>query len=757
MGRSHSRRGRGRLIGWAACVALVILAALPASAAARWPEFHGPAGGVFRTAEVRHGQWIYTNGIEQAQGADSDATKRTEYFDTALIGPGLDQGFVRRDLYLALTYDFFGAHRGAHNGDYQLPTDHAGWPDGTADLAELRLAVKGRYLYARFRWDSMPRRDAQVATLAFAPDTQDLTSQPWPHNARLSSPWESALTVWGGGATLSGPDDVERKLKTRSADHAVIARVPLKHLPSGRWRLTGGSGLGDPQAPGNYWSVPNGDATEQQPGSGGSTSPSNVWGLLFADDRPWSFDELAQSQILSAGDASDAAETVDVAALRRGKGSPVQITGDFSRMFTSRHFEADGIRREEGAVPAPSPPPGLGPAANPGFNVSYEHTGRLQWYGMHVPERYPASATKWPLIVYLHGFTGGPDEAFHNPVGLVEGADERGYLLATPLGRGDYFYEGPGDLDVLEVIQDVERRYRVDRDRIYLMGHSMGGYGTNNVATHHPDLFAAVAPAQGTDSIDLAANLRNVPWFEMSSEQDLDAGATDARKMYAALSDLGYDARLLVYDTKIHEYSSIYDTLPDIFAFFGAHQRIANPAEITWTQPVGESQPELGLVYDGAYWLDRVRPVDRNQPTTVEVTTGGIAHPPLDPQQANRSESMVNTNGPSGRSAGTLLRTEPAFGPRAGRSNSLSLTATNARRLTLDLRRARVAVSRRGLRIDVNTQSRLRLRLSRGQSQQARVRIDGRNQARLLRRRGQTLKVKVPPGNHRVLVRAVHP
>ncbi len=68
----------------------------------------------------------------------------------------------------------------------------------------------------------------------------------------------------------------------------------------------------------------------------------------------------------------------------------------------------------------------------------------------------------------------------------------------------------------------MSRRYRVDPDRIYLMGHSMGGYGTNNLATHHPDLFAAVAPAEGTDSADLHANLRNTPWFEMTAEEDLD-------------------------------------------------------------------------------------------------------------------------------------------------------------------------------------------------------------------------------------------
>ncbi len=265
--------------------------------------------------------------------------------------------------------------------------------------------------------------------------------------------------------------------------------------------------------------MPTGDATASEPGSGAERSPTNVWGLLFAGDSPWSFDELAQSQLLAAGDASPAAAVVDPLALRRRRSArPPAATGDFSRMFASRFDGGDGIKREPGAVPAPSPPPGLGPAANPGFNVSFNHTGRLQWYGMHVPKRYTRSGARWPLIVYLHGFTGRPDEAFHNPVGLIDEADRRGYIVATPLGRGDYFYRGPGDLDVLEVIRDVQRRYRVDRDRIYLMGHSMGGYGTNNVATRHPDLFAAVAPAQGTDSIELAPNLRHVPWFEMSSD-----------------------------------------------------------------------------------------------------------------------------------------------------------------------------------------------------------------------------------------------
>ena len=124
---------------------------------------------------------------------------------------------------------------------------------------------------------------------------------------------------------------------------------------------------------------------------------------------------------------------------------------------------------------------------------------------------------------------------------------------------------------MLEVIADVRRRYRVDPDRIYLMGHSMGGYGTNNVAMHHPDLFAAVAPAEGTGSPELHANLRNTPWFMMTAEEDLDVRrGRGGKALYASLSADGYDATLLDYSLKIHEYSSIYDTLPRLLGFFAS-------------------------------------------------------------------------------------------------------------------------------------------------------------------------------------------
>jgi predicted esterase len=739
-------------------VLALLAVAAPAGAQDGWPSFGGDPGGVFRSGGYDGGQWIYTNGIHQARGANSDGLHRTDYF-RAFYPVGDDPTFASRDLYNALTYDFFGSHRAAHNGDYQLPRDPQQWPEGTADLVELRLAADSEYLYVRFRWNSFPRAEAQIATLTFSTAGSPALGRPWPRNAQLSSAWQSALTVWGaGGALASGAAGAETPVEVRAGDHFTDARVPLSALPAGPWALTGGSGLQDPATAGSYWTVPPGNADASHPGSGGPLAPTNVWDLLFAGDDPWSFDERHQSDQLSAGTSTSTA-TVDPATLQSKSTRPAaEATGDISRMFTSRLFQADGIAKEAGVGADLRPPEGFQPPIpTPDFNVTFHYTGRLQYYGMHVPAAYPQSTGARPLIVYLHGFTGLPEEAFRNPVGLVEEADRRGYLMAMPLGRGDYFYRGEGDLDVLEVIRDVERHYRVDRSRIYLMGHSMGGYGTNNVAMRHPDLFAAIAPAEGTDSIPLHANLRNLPWFEISALQDLDAGATEAKELYANLSDDGYDAQLLVYSTKIHEYSSIYDTLPKLFEFFGAHRRPRNPGVVTWTRPLAEEdRPELGLTYDGAYWLSGVRALDPAKLGTITVASNRIPQPEPRPADAQRTEEEVDTGGPTGRSKGVLYTTTPAAAAAVKRSNSLRVKSAGIAAATIDARRTRVGFARSRLTIRAATDAPLRLRLVRLTKARGVLLVDGKR-VRRVRTRSGAISVTAPAGKHKLVLKRLAP
>jgi poly(3-hydroxybutyrate) depolymerase len=733
----------------AVCLLIAGLLAVTASAS-DWPAFAGTPSGVFRSSTYDRGEWIYTNGLHQALGANTDGLHRTDYFRDLAV-PGDPTGDTN-DIAQVLTYNFFGVGRAARNGDYKLPTDDKRWPDGTADLAELRLAVDGDDLFVRFAWNAMPRRDAQIATLAFATAGDQPAARLWPRGASLSSRWQVALTHWGTGALLTSAGGRERSVAVRTADHVTDARIPLSELPPGPWTLTGGSGLDDPASPGHYWKVPVGLATNATPGAGGA-SPTNVWDLLFANDDPWTFDELHQGDELAAGTAGHATASADPALMRRHRTSrPSVRTGDLSRMFTSRLADGDGIDKVPGLEDATAPPQLAAIAPHTGGFETWEYHGRLQDYAMRVPARYATSKGKWPLIVYLHGFGGNPDEAFYLPLGLAARAHKEGYLLASARGRGDHFYTGAGDLDVMEVLRDVEAHYRVDRNRIYLMGHSMGGYGTNNVATHHPDLFAAVAPAEGTASPDLHANLRNVPWFQISADEDLDFMAQDATAMYDLLSGDGADATLLVYHMKIHEYSSIYDTLDRLFAFFAAHRRTRDPAIVTWTERPGDDDPKLGLSYDGAYWLHGVVAADRTKVATVTATSEAIGHRVHDPKAAKRTHESIDTGGPSGRTTAELYRTIPDAGAEGKRANALTVVARNVSAFDVNASRARLKLRRGALRVSVDADRPVTISLTRLGDRRVKLRIDGGRSRRMRLRHGR-VRTTLPAGRHSLSLR----
>jgi pimeloyl-ACP methyl ester carboxylesterase len=104
-----------------------------------------------------------------------------------------------------------------------------------------------------------------------------------------------------------------------------------------------------------------------------------------------------------------------------------------------------------------------------------------------------------PLVLFLHGYV--PDTSRTRPY-LASGyatelAEKHGVLLVAPHGRTNTDFQYVGEADVLRVKAEVEKFYRVDPERVYLLGVSMGGAGAWQVGMHYPDLFAGVAPING--------------------------------------------------------------------------------------------------------------------------------------------------------------------------------------------------------------------------------------------------------------------
>ena len=129
-------------------------------------------------------------------------------------------------------------------------------------------------------------------------------------------------------------------------------------------------------------------------------------------------------------------------------------------------------------------------------------------YSIFVPSIYNGK-TKVPLIVALHGLGSNPHQIIRYS-GLVKEAEKRGYIVVAPYGyneRGWYGSRGKGkegflfgeqndpdnlgelsEGDVFNVLKIVREDYQIDSNRIYLMGHSMGG------GIHHGIFLSPLPP-----------------------------------------------------------------------------------------------------------------------------------------------------------------------------------------------------------------------------------------------------------------------
>ncbi|MEO8026810.1 MAG: prolyl oligopeptidase family serine peptidase [Bryobacteraceae bacterium] len=165
---------------------------------------------------------------------------------------------------------------------------------------------------------------------------------------------------------------------------------------------------------------------------------------------------------------------------------------------------------------------------------------QLQPYRIFVPDSYDGTKAA-PLVVALHGMGGNEDSMFDGyEQNLKREAAKHGFLVACPKGRTmASMYRGSAEKDVMDVLADVRRDYKVDGNRIYLMGHSMGGYGTWTVAMNHPDVFAALGPFAGGGNPAGMAKIKDIPEYVVHGDDDKTVSVAASRMMVEAGKKVG--------------------------------------------------------------------------------------------------------------------------------------------------------------------------------------------------------------------------
>jgi predicted esterase len=187
----------------------------------------------------------------------------------------------------------------------------------------------------------------------------------------------------------------------------------------------------------------------------------------------------------------------------------------------------------------------------------------LQPYRLFIPQSYDGSKPT-PLVVALHGM-GGDENSLFDADGYANGllktqAERVGFIVVCPKGRDSAsMYRGTAEQDVLDTMADVQHTYRVDASRIYLMGHSMGAYGTWSIAMAHPDLFAALGPISGGGSPAGMVQIRHIPAYVVHGDDDRTVPVTQSRTMAEAGKKAGANI--------------VYVEVPG-----GSHSNVAAPA-----------------------------------------------------------------------------------------------------------------------------------------------------------------------------------
>ncbi len=218
------------------------------------------------------------------------------------------------------------------------------------------------------------------------------------------------------------------------------------------------------------------------------------------------------------------------------------------------------------------------------------------------------------LLIAMHGGGAGSGDASTAADAYQSAASKLGWLMIAPevLEKTEHGWTDSGSEEfVLQLVEAALRTWKIDPDRVYFSGHSMGGYGTWTLGAHHADRVAALAasagaptpvsgPSGGYEDVigGVIPCLRNVPIAIYQSDDDPNVPPAANR---IAVKKLGEAQQR--WGGFVHEYWEVSGRAHDLppggmsalLAKIAARTRETRPSRVVW-QPALEWKQQF-------YWL----------------------------------------------------------------------------------------------------------------------------------------------------------
>ncbi|MDF1701466.1 MAG: prolyl oligopeptidase family serine peptidase [Planctomycetota bacterium] len=277
------------------------------------------------------------------------------------------------------------------------------------------------------------------------------------------------------------------------------------------------------------------------------------------------------------------------------------------------------------------------------LKIALKHGPKLQkkgnnWFFEKGRGRYIVSGSpKKGLWLGLHG--GGVGSGDAGSAASAMGGGGFGWIFPEVLKKTERGWTDAGTEEfVLELIQAAKRTWKLDPNRIYITGHSMGGYGTWTIGSRHADVFAGLAPYAGAPSCvtmqgqseasmvepGVLPNLFNVPlhFFQSGDDKNVPPESNDlaARllKELKAEHPRGFNYRYDRVDGRGH--AAPKEGYGPSQKWIASHDRVPRPKKFLW-------QPTLSWKrhFYWAYWpyaeMETILQFEAKDGNRIEVTT----------------------------------------------------------------------------------------------------------------------------------------
>lgn len=501
--------------------------------------------------------------------------------------------------------DDYGADTGdrttSHTANLAPTAGDQSYPAGdeaTADLIRLTLTVEGGQLKVSGLLNALYKPDQTVLAVAIDSDGNPLTGG----------------GKWGDlDVSSKGWDKIAYFSQGDPATNTITGTMPLP--PGEKWRVQAATAI---KAPGQVMNVAF-RGVDEDPGFRGNDATTVV------NPGKGSWFEDKQAAALAAGEISEFGADVNVADLKGDTTRAQSVeSGLHERVYESAYtIPPQNEGRNEAGVPGRGQGGGTSPAI--GFEQTFQYLGKYQPYGIYLPK----TPTPHGMQMLFHGSGSVMSGLVNQPGMQARFGDELNRVLVVPEARGQNgFGSDISERDLLDVMDDVQKTYGIDRDKVFAGGYSQGGYITYRMAMLWPDRFAGAVdwvgftgddengtPLQGQgytagavgNMIDFVGNLRRVPAFMLYSGADELVHVNTAVAMQNA-----FDATDDVFTFYMHPaaehltYAGLDDWRKEAADTKGL-TLVHDPPRVTFRTATFLDDPAHDIVHDHAYWISEIR------------------------------------------------------------------------------------------------------------------------------------------------------